>query len=544
MKKLSLIAALTLSTMLSACGGGGGHGGYIPPSTLPDRPQTEQDPCAINPETCMATAKISAEEYLSQQVDNADAQTASMFKSKARKISLFSNDVEPLSNQNKVEASYGLMKELLVDAVSTDNDGNITVDTTGNIADLRKSLILAGYHADELPNDSELKDWVDTNALTIKRKAEQVYDMYFDKNGKVKQIGLENAKLTMVNIDAKQDSYVNFVVDKNGKITGLHFDVSTDSADSRDINFNKSNDGEFKRNGLNLGYKLEMDGGELYLEAFEKLNLGQLKKRFMAKLAEEGYDNEDAWKTAINNLDANDLKDGGNSDKGFSIAGLKEGNRDSSIGYTSKGKDIDGQGTNLMYSDFGTVKVNSWEGEDKIDETFVFAGGYEAKRINPNLFADQTMEFDGKAVAALIYQYNNTNNECVGDRCEKSDNYDGTAHLTFNKGKETLTANFDKWYDVTVETNNKGDNYNLSFSDEGKNIKDEFKYSDDVVKNGVKDFVGNHQMSGSYDYYGAVDFGYYGDNGIPSEATGYIAYGKEHNGEGLHSQIGFGALRK
>ncbi len=36
MKKLSLIAALTLSTMLSACGGGGGGGHSFLPPTIPD----------------------------------------------------------------------------------------------------------------------------------------------------------------------------------------------------------------------------------------------------------------------------------------------------------------------------------------------------------------------------------------------------------------------------------------------------------------------------------------------------------------------------
>lgn len=60
MKKLSLIAALTLSTMLSACGGGGGGHGYIPPTTLPDNPDNpDVNACATNPETCMTTKKFS-----------------------------------------------------------------------------------------------------------------------------------------------------------------------------------------------------------------------------------------------------------------------------------------------------------------------------------------------------------------------------------------------------------------------------------------------------------------------------------------------------
>lgn len=549
MKKLSLIAALTLSTMLSACGGGGGHGGHIPSTTLPNIPEnpgTDTNTCSTNPETCMATAKISTDvvnQYLSQQVESAEKETSMAsysLKSRARVKSASSD--EPM--EGRIKSAYGKMKEVLIDAVSYDENGDIVVKTTATDADLKKSLLLAGYSVSDFDGVDDLNDWVDTNALTIKRKAEQIYNMYFDKNGNLKEVGMENAKLTMVNIGNKQDSYVNFIVDNKGKITGLHFDVSSDSADSRGVDFKKTADGEFKRNGLILAYSLRLKDGndDLYLETFEELNLGQLKKRLRAKLAEEGYDNTAEWEEAINNLNASDLKDGGNDSKGLNIGGLKSGNRDSFITYTSKGADIDGKGTNLLYSDFGTVHVNSWEGEeDKIDETFVFAGGYEAKRISQEQLLDKEMEFEGKAVAALIYQYPNSNNECEGERCEKSTNYDGTATLKFTGGNETLSAKFDKWYDVSVKSN--GNNYNINFSDKDKSIEEIYKFSDETVKNGVNNFVGEYRTENKGDSYGAVDIGYYGDNGNPSEATGYVAYGEEFNGTGLHAQIGFGTQR-
>lgn len=543
MKRLSLIAALTLSTMLSACGGGGGHGGHIPTTTLPDTPNNPStNACSANPETCMTTAKISTEavnEYLSQQVESAEKETAAAsysLKSRVRVAAVSSND----TMESRVKTAYAQMKELLIDSVS-ENENEVSVNRAENEVELKKSLLLAGYSISDLNGIENLTDWADTNALTIKRKAEQTYNMYFDKKGNLKEVGMENAKLTMVNIGEKQDSYVNFLVDKSGKITGLHFDVSSDSADSRGVDFKKIADGEFKRNGLILAYSLRIGDDDLYLESFEKLNLGQLKKRLRAKLAEEGYDNTAEWEEAINNLNANDLKAGGNSDKGLNIGGLKAGNRDAFITYTSKGSDIDGKGTNLLYSDFGTVHVNSWEGEeDKIDETFVFAGGYEAKRISQEQLLDKEMEFEGKAVAALIYQYPNTNNECEGERCEKSTNYDGTAKLVFAKGNETLTADFDKWYNVTVKSN--GNNYDINFSDQGKNIEEIYKFTEDTVKNGVTGFVGTAENDSRY---GAVDIGYYGDKGNPSEATGYVAYGEHINDTGaeFHSQIGFGTQR-
>lgn len=552
MKKLSLIAALTLSTMLSACGGGGGHGGHIPTTTLPDTPDNPStNTCSANPETCMTTTKISTEavnEYLSEQVEHAENETAAAsysLKSRARAKAASSND----TMENRVKTAYAQMKALLIDSVSEKED-EVTVNRAENEVELKKSLLLAGYSVSDLNTIEEngnLADWADTNALTIKRKAEQTYNMYFDKKGNLKEVGMENAKLTMVNIGEKQDSYVNFLVDKSGKITGLHFDVSSDSADSRGVDFGKTEEnGKFKRNGLILAYSLKIGDNDLYLESFEKLNLGQLKKRLRAKLAEEGYDNTSDWEEAINNLNANDLKTGGNKSKGFNIGGLSKGNRDAFITYTSKGSDIDGKGTNLLYSDFGTVHVNSWEGEeDKIDETFVFAGGYEAKRISQEQLLDKEMEFEGKAVAALIYQYPNTNNECEGERCEKSTNYDGTAKLVFAKGNETLTANFDKWYNVTVTSS--GDNYDINFSDKDKKIEDIYKFTDDTVKNGITGFVGTAENDS---HYGAVDIGYYGDKGNPSEATGYVAYGEViepgtdgNSGNELHSQIGFGTQR-
>lgn len=531
--------------MLSACGGGGGHGGHIPTTTLPDTPDNPStNACSANPETCMTTAKISTEavnEYLSQQVESAEKETAAAsysLKSRARAKAASSND----TMEDRVKTAYAQMKALLIDSVS-EKDDEVMVYRAENEVELKKSLLLAGYSISDLNGIENLTDWADTNALTIKRKAEQTYDMYFDKKGNLKEVGMENAKLTMVNIGEKQDSYVNFIVDNKGKITGLHFDVSSDSADSRGVDFKKTADGEFNRNGLILAYSLKLqDGGkDLYLESFEELNLGQLKKRLRAKLAEEGYDNTSKWEEAINNLNANDLKSGGNDSKGFNIGGLNAGNRDAFITYSSKGADIDDKGTNLLYSDFGTVHVNSWEGEeDEIDETFVFAGGYEAKRIDPEQLSGQEMEFEGKAVAALIYQYPNANNECEGKTCEKSAAYDGTAKLKFVNGNETLTADFDKWYNVTVKSN--GNNYDINFSDQGKNIEEIYKFTDDTVKNGVIGFVGTAEDDS---HYGAVDIGYYGDKGNPSEATGYVAYGEHINDTGaeFHSQIGFGTQR-
>lgn len=47
MKKISFATVFTLPTILSACGGGGGGHGYVPPTTLPDNPDVSCLCCNI-----------------------------------------------------------------------------------------------------------------------------------------------------------------------------------------------------------------------------------------------------------------------------------------------------------------------------------------------------------------------------------------------------------------------------------------------------------------------------------------------------------------
>ena len=172
------------------------------------------------------------------------------------------------------------------------------------------------------------------------------------------------------------------------------------------------------------------------------------------------------------------------------------------------------------------------EGNETVNEKFVFAGGLEGKRISKNDLQGQ-MEFEGKSVATVIHQ-----DETNGERIENTKSFDGTANLVFNNGSETLTTNFDKWYNVTVTSNTNKDNYNITFSNgNGVHKNNELYKFNDKDSFTVNDFVGD-KNDGSY---GAVDIGYYGDNKTPQEATGFVAYGQNlSDGVDLHTQIGFG----
>mgnify|MGYP005757802467 CR=1 FL=1 len=108
MKKLSLMAALTLSTMLSACGGGGGGHGYIPPSTLPDNPDKPVVSCTGV--TCMTNEGLSNSAKRNELYSNALS---------ASGISLFtSNEVDSTDINN----AFTQMKKQLVDNSIDEND--------------------------------------------------------------------------------------------------------------------------------------------------------------------------------------------------------------------------------------------------------------------------------------------------------------------------------------------------------------------------------------------------------------------------------------
>ena len=445
MKKLSLIAALTFSTMLSACGGGGGGHGYIPPTTLPDNPDVNA--CATNPETCMTTKKFSNAEKRIELWQNAEAQTFSG----RRMLNTARN-----SDADSVTTAYNNMYTFLV-------EGNLDTATDET---LLKSLLLAGFKKDELPT-VDLENWVNINANEIKNKAQTVWDMY----GIEREVSIDNAKLNVVNIDAKQDSFVRFTVDKDGKIEKLHFDVDMDHADSRSMTLDRTGDGTFTRKGQMLIYGVKLQSGpEVRLELFETpTDIDKLRNMLIAEL----NDNKAKWNLPddqvtqsidfINKLELDDFHQGITEDTAQPGDAYSEGGEaTTTITYTSKAKDLNDK-KGLQYADFGFVGVQGMEGTEVVNETFVVAGGMDARRIEKDdlIQLQQPMTFEGTAVAALNYQ-----NETGQDRVEYPKNYEGTANLVFNNGKETLTTDFSKdgWYNVVVTSNANQDNYNIQFN--------------------------------------------------------------------------------
>lgn len=537
MKKLSLIAALTLSTMLSACGGGGGGHSFVPPTTLPDNPSNPGDvtnACAANPETCMTSQSFSNAERRIELYQNAENQASTLSQASTFSARGMLRAAARNSETDSVTTAYNNMHNFLI-------EGNLSSATDET---LLKSLLLAGFNKDDLPTTG-LEDWVKINANQIKNKAQMIWEMY----GVEKEVSIDNAKLNLVNIDAQQDSYVQFTVDESGKIQKLHFDVDMDHADSRKMTLDRKSEGVFTRTGQMLIYGVKLnDGEEVRLELFETPdNLDKLKNMLLAKLDENKKEwiaagtpedfaeaRAEAGKILINGITSLDAFNGYTEKTAPNGEAYSEGGEvKTTITYTSKAKDLNDK-KGLQYTDFGFVGIEGMEGDTPVNETFVVAGGMDAKRISKDdlIQLQQPMTFEGTAVAALIHQ-----DETSGDRIENTTSYEGTSKLDFENGKETLTTNFSQsgWYDVVVTSNAGGDNYNIKFN--GNPTEEKYKFN----TTSVNDFVG----AGTNSSYGAVDIGYYGETkDNPTEATGYVAYGERiRPSVDLHAQIAFGAVK-
>ena len=536
MKFSTVLTMLILSTILTACGGGGGGHSNIPHTTLPDVIISNAEVTSMSNERFSNISK--AREIVENANNQANTTQASVFNVKTL------NSAPVLSDDDIID-EFKYMNEYFVNGKVFDENGNIKLSHN----QLKKYLILAGYDLEDINlshiegNDDveKLNRWVDINIVQVQRKAQDRYRKYGNKQ----DTGLEDAKLNVVNIDAKQDSYVSFALDKNGKIETLYFDVDMDSADGRQMTLSRDQGIVFSRKeGYMLVYGVELEIGntgasrDIRLELFEKpTDINKLRKMLIAALYEEKEngtlandqnigDNVDEFITdSISTINALTLDSfTKNTDGAFSEGGKAT----TYVKYETYAKGIGQKG--LQYSDFGTVHIDSMEGKETVNEKFVFAGGLEGKRISKNDLQEQ-MKFEGKAVATVIH-HDETGNE----RIENTTSFDGEAELVFDNGVETLSTEFKKWYNVTVTSNANKDNYNITFTNSDNDIDSKYKFNDNKVYD-ITDFVGDNG-NGSY---GAVDIGYYGDNGKPEEATGYVAYGENlSDGVDLHTQIGFG----
>lgn len=145
---------------------------------------------------------------------------------------------------------------------------------------------------------------------------------------------------------------------------------------------------------------------------------------------------------------------------------------------------------NLRYTDFGVIGID-YQG-DHFDAPFI--AGYEDKKIIT--MPEGETQFTGIAKGTVEYASGENN-----DYLPIADN---SATLTFNNGTETLHANFNNWYEVSI-------------SKTGMNL--------DTQHTQDEHFILNNENP-TYSYFNA---NYYGDNNTPSEATALFQYQEKIN---------------
>ena len=628
MKKCPVLCLLLLSLTLSACGGGGGGGGSSGiglspdtnnsagggngtnngnendentggeggniPSTLPEI--TSADGTTITAMPYAVSTEAEATKLVEESLDSDFYSKNGVTLSSVQ----FQNTKQGCANKDECnKVAFGRMKKYFIDQ-------DFKQLAAADPDELRDALLLLGYT--ELPNNCK-KDHKNNCTLAhltgsinetvfneLKEKARKEYENYGSGI-----VTLENAVLHFN--DETEDAYVRFSLDKNNKIKSMIIDYGDEDKeelirDSKDDKFK----GDVKRYqyGIVIGVDCEKGacspagGRPIVCESDEKItDINIIKEKLLENLQEE-YDDGDLeslhggtnggqWqegdieklfdysKERINALTMDDFNRTDMDNLTEEHTYYNEVTVRSLAKYNSYAKDM-----KLAYSDFGNIEFDETfshssrepGNSERIKTTGVFAGGYEAKHIDPSLIKEE-LNFKGRAVGSVMYSEED-NFVASANVVEKALPLDGELNLNFKNGQDTLNAKFNNWYDVTV-TNNLSDSSkrDIAFSNGDKISDSDFKFrgQDTYV---VTDMKGEKQIRADGDAHilegpatsyvtgsseGNVRIDYYGDLGKPSEATGYVGYSEsrpfQSTGSGdydrikdLDMQISFGAKKQ
>lgn len=605
MKKISLIAALAVSTMLSACGGGGGGGhSFVPPATIPDTPGTDtpenkekltEMKARLVSDSNAFTQLVKATDGLDDVYDGVNTQQSIMLMSTMALTSSRAND------KNICKSERDCNQQLF------DNMVKILVDQDLENAtpkEIREALLLAGFSKTELAgmwdDINGLKKFINEHPERIESGVDNIYNNYAN-------LTMENAELHLAALhESEQDAKIQFTLDENDEIDGITLTQNSNKVD--ELSYTLARDGgenkfdiktPIYRYGINSPYY-----SGIYIESLIDLPNEDIQNRLnkrVDELAKTGvFDDSGEREKEVQNLkdaiaiiyggkDANDRSDM----KVTQVTGdvreidynyqpgelipieLFELNytKTETTDYQSYAKEM-----KLAYSDFGLLNRTSDKkyinnnGEtqtDTLTEKIVFAGGYKDKKIEAKDLAEK-MTFEGRAVGG-VNVLETDNHGDISNAVNKNLGLDGDATLVFDRdnGTQTVTAEFDNWYDVKAETDIDGKTGKLTLTNGDKIDDADFKFrgqdtytvedfttakqllaepkepidanspgADQYLKdNGILDYYGNPEKHND-PAFGAMMIGYYGENKDPKEATGYVFYeeARGFNSEGLTQQ--------
>ncbi len=411
MKKLSFMAVLALSTMLTACSSGGSGGGssFVPTTSLPNGSTIPESGTNI------------------QTVNNTEKRATTYEKAAT------SAGITTEASAEEINNAYNNMKKILVDQ----DFSNATED------DILLSLAMAGEDIEGLKDKplDELKTIAQNSG--IREKAEDVYA----KLGTERDLSLKDITFYESGYDKADQAIYKFIIDKDGNLTGLQ---ETDDGGASVLKFNRTGNGVYKNNEGLVSYGFVYNGeyGRKYEEevTFAKSTSVEDVKTSLktAVKAHWGNEPEDTLNAILAFIDTLDLTNGLIDENVCE----KQGNcayKDNDVDTATVKLDNKGQDVGLKYADFGTITYNITAGNETGKDIALFYGGYEALSAQakdlPQINTE--MNFEGKALAQVE---NEINNEDV------SKLYNGTANLTFKDGQETLVADFTDWHKVTIKT--------------------------------------------------------------------------------------------
>ena len=485
MKKLSFMAVLALSTMLTACSSGGSGGGssLIPTTSLPDGSTVPESGTSI------------------QTVNNSQRRTAN-YENAATSAGITTE-----ASAEEINNAYNNMKKILVDQDFT----------SATKEDILLSLAMAGEDIEGL-KDKSLDD-IKTAAqdLAIKSKAEDIYA----RLGTERNLSLKDITFYEPEYDKADQAIYKFIIDKNGNLTGLQ---ETDDGGASVLKFNRTGNGVYKNNEGLVSYGFVYNGeyGRKYEEevTFAKSTSVEDVKTSLktAVKAHWGNEPEDTLNAILAFIDTLDLTNGLIDENVCE----KQGNcayKDNDVDTATVKLDNKGQDVGLKYADFGTITYDIKAGNESGKDIALFYGGYEALSAQakdlPQI--DTEMNFEGKALANVWAEHKDT-------EIETSKLYDGTANLTFKDGKETLVADFTDWHKVTLETNASAyRGYDISVSGTAKDAA----YT-----------LENPGLAGA-------DIKYYGENPKnPDEVVGSATFWGNNDTHRVDAEMVFGGTRK
>lgn len=504
MKKLAIFTSILA---LAACGGGSGGGGSAP--IIPENP--------IVPDTPFVDTVADSNSEITGMISNSEYQVARYV---AHKLGDYASDV----NLSRVATTRGAF-------VPKTPTGDTDYDTARELVDL----------AAWLANDTTTKDEIESmykrssaDKNKIKAALKLMDDMYCfvgtaeetanriisrrDANEFVApltdlQQKTEIFDINTVNFDlaaGRMSDYgqkIKFSTDERGRIKDI---TLSDNPIFDGVNRDGEN-GTFTLTGQSIyRYSIPIDDTEEEFFAEGAPTIEVLQNKLRAQIAERFATDTDQYEHYNSIVD-------GLSDEIVADAGGKQ------ILNATFTPELKGGDVGLKYSDFGLMHIQThFQGRDPEVISEAIAGGYQTKAVE-NI--ETAMHFEGRTIGSVQYRHYGDDKVIENASVPLS----GRAYMEYNPGNGSQQVNleFNDWYNVSVDTAG-----NINFVEhDGTTTDSRFKFNSENPT--FTDAAVNYNKPADQmgpDTSGEVVLNYFGENGVASEAVGYVKVGQDYDG--------------